>query len=78
MVINNNADEARFEKDLHGLKSAVDWRDILAWREDPAETKVLAEIARSLDADDITNLIFTRYALLCVHVCPMMSALIRA
>ncbi|KAF7972149.1 hypothetical protein HWV62_18794 [Athelia sp. TMB] len=59
VVINNTADKAGFEKDLHGLKSAVDWRDILAWREDSGETKVLTEIARSLDADDITNLIFT-------------------
>ncbi|KZP15937.1 acyl-CoA synthetase [Athelia psychrophila] len=59
VVINNAADSTQFERDLNGLKSAVDWRDILAWQENPAETRHLAEIARSLDKDDVTNLIFT-------------------
>ncbi|KZP15938.1 acetyl-CoA synthetase-like protein [Athelia psychrophila] len=59
VVINNGTDSAGFERDLCGLKCAVDWRDVLAWQEDAQESKVMAEIARGLNKDDITNLIFT-------------------
>lgn len=60
VVINNTAGPTQFEQDLHGLKSAIDWREFLAWKDDPVETQLLAEIAASLDKDDVTNLIFTR------------------
>lgn len=60
VVINNMANSIKYQQDLHGLRSAFDWRDILAWQEDPAETQALAKIEDTLDKDDVTNLIFTR------------------
>lgn len=60
VVINNKTDSAGFTRDLHGLKCAVDWREMLAWQEDLRENKVMAEMASAVNKDDVTNLIFTR------------------
>jgi hypothetical protein len=66
VVVNNTADPAKFENDLHGLKSAIDWREIMVWREDSTEKRLHEEISASLDKDDVISLQFTR--LVCVQV----------
>jgi acyl-CoA synthetase (AMP-forming)/AMP-acid ligase II len=59
VVVNNTADPAKFENDLHGLKSAIDWREIMVWREDSTEKRLHEEISASLDKDDVISLQFT-------------------
>jgi acyl-CoA synthetase (AMP-forming)/AMP-acid ligase II len=53
VVVNNAADPAEFRKDLHGLKSAIDWRETLVWREDAKEKKSYEETSKSLHKDDL-------------------------
>ncbi|KIM85713.1 hypothetical protein PILCRDRAFT_5365 [Piloderma croceum F 1598] len=59
VVVNNTPDLTKFQNDLHGLKCAIDWREIMVWREDTKEKKLLEEISASLDKDDIISLQFT-------------------
>jgi len=66
VVVNNTPDSTKFQNDLHGLKSAIDWREIMVWREDGKERKLFNEISASLDKDDVISLQFTR--LVCVLV----------
>jgi hypothetical protein len=66
VVVNNTPDSTKFQNDLHGLKCAIDWREIMVWREDTKEKNLLEEISTSLDKDDIISLQFTR--LVYVHV----------
>lgn len=46
------------------VKPAVDWREVFLWREDTREAKLVNDIARGLDKDDVINLQFTRLDLL--------------
>ncbi|KAG9218187.1 hypothetical protein CCMSSC00406_0010219 [Pleurotus cornucopiae] len=41
------------------VKCAVDWREIMAWREDTSEARMQHEITHSLEKDDVINLQFT-------------------
>lgn len=66
VVVNNTPESTKFQNDLHGLKCAIDWREIMVWREDTKEKNLLEEISTSLDKDDIISLQFTR--LVYVHV----------
>lgn len=60
VVINNTTSPIQFERDLKGLKSAIDWREFLAWQEDPAESRLIAEMSSSVDVHDVASLLFTR------------------
>ncbi|KXN89148.1 Putative acyl-CoA synthetase YngI [Leucoagaricus sp. SymC.cos] len=55
-------DNAEAEKARLGrlkIRSLVDWREILLWREDAIEERRVAEIMTSLKKDDVVNLQFT-------------------
>jgi hypothetical protein len=58
VVVNNAIDPTKFQDSVHGLKSAIDWREIMVWREDGKEKKLQNEML--LDKDDIISLQFTR------------------
>jgi len=60
VVVNNTLDSNKFRNDLHGLKSAIDWRELMIWREDSKEKRLHQEISASLHKDDVINLQFTR------------------
>jgi hypothetical protein len=60
VVVNNTLDSNKFRNDLHGLKSAIDWRELMIWREDTKEKRLHQEISASLHKDDVINLQFTR------------------
>jgi|ERR1700734_3956048 hypothetical protein len=62
VVVNNTSDSHKFRKDLHGIKSAIDWREIMVWREDAKQKRLHQEITTSLHKDDVINLQFTRLA----------------
>jgi len=59
VVVNNTADPTKFQDDIHGLKSAIDWREIMVWREDVKEKQQLEQISASLNENDIISLQFT-------------------
>jgi hypothetical protein len=60
IVVNNTADSRKFRSDLHGIKSAIDWRELMVWREDARQRRSRQEISASLHKDDVINLQFTR------------------
>ncbi|KAJ3928213.1 MAG: acetyl-CoA synthetase-like protein [Lentinula lateritia] len=53
LIVVNNDDEHEL------VKAATDWREIIIWREDTREAKLVRDIARSLDKDEVINLQFT-------------------
>lgn len=46
-------------KEIGDVKCAVDFREILVWREDSAERRRVKDIAAGLNKDDVINLQFT-------------------
>ncbi|KAJ3783271.1 acetyl-CoA synthetase-like protein [Lentinula aff. detonsa] len=53
LIVVNNRDEHEL------IKAAVDWREIILWREDTREAKLVRDIAQGLDKDEVINLQFT-------------------
>ncbi|KAJ3840166.1 acetyl-CoA synthetase-like protein [Lentinula raphanica] len=53
LIVVNNRDEQEL------AKVAIDWREIILWREDTQEAKLVRDIARGLDKDEVINLQFT-------------------
>ncbi|KAJ3762213.1 acetyl-CoA synthetase-like protein [Lentinula raphanica] len=53
LIVVNNRDEQEL------VKVAIDWREIILWREDTQEAKLVKDIARGLDKDEVINLQFT-------------------
>jgi hypothetical protein len=64
VVVNNSVDSTKFQDDLHGLKCAIDWRELMVWREDTNEKRLQQESTASLHKDDVISLQFTR--LVCI------------
>jgi len=60
LVVLDDKGEFRAEQSKLGVKSAIDWREIIVWREDTKEKVLQGEITKSLDKDEIINLQFTR------------------
>ncbi|KAI8986699.1 acetyl-CoA synthetase-like protein [Trametes punicea] len=59
IVVDNTGDLKQFERELEGVKPAVDFREVMVWREDTEERRKLENIVRSLDVHDVINLQFT-------------------
>ncbi|KAL6306088.1 acyl-CoA synthetase [Sparassis latifolia] len=59
VVVDNTSDFKTFEEHLERVKCAVDFREILVWREDNAEKRKVDEVAASLSCDEVINLQFT-------------------
>jgi len=60
IVVVDNKEEAKADLAKLHIKSMVDWREILLWREDVREGRVQRDISASLDKDDVINIQFTR------------------
>ena len=60
IVVVDNKEEAKADLAKLHIKSMVDWREILLWREDAREGRVQRDISASLDKDDVINIQFTR------------------
>lgn len=58
-VVVDNQDLYRDELQQLNVKSLVDWREVLLWREDNQEYRLVNEISRSLHTDEVINLQFT-------------------
>jgi len=62
VVVIDNAQEAHVDLAKLHIKSMVDWREVLIWREDVHEARVQSNITAGLKNDEVINLQFTRYA----------------
>ena len=60
VVVDNTGDFKQFERELEDVKPAVDFREVLVWREDTAEKQTVRQITEGLDVADVINLQFTR------------------
>ncbi|TFK49431.1 acetyl-CoA synthetase-like protein [Heliocybe sulcata] len=59
VVVDNTHDTVHFQKHMDTMKCTIDFREILVWRENVKEQKMMEEIGKTLDKDDIINLQFT-------------------
>lgn len=60
VIVDNTGDLKQFQEEIGDVKCAVDFREILVWREDSAERRRVKDIAAGLNKDDVINLQFTR------------------
>ncbi|KAL4259867.1 hypothetical protein AB1N83_010678 [Pleurotus pulmonarius] len=59
LVVFDKSGNLEEKLDKLDIKCAVDWREIMAWREDTSEARMQREITHSLEKDDVINLQFT-------------------
>jgi hypothetical protein len=60
LIVVDNAEEEKARLGRLKIKSLVDWREILLWREDASEERRVEETKSALKNDDVINLQFTR------------------
>ena len=60
LIVVDNAEEERERLGRLKIKSMVDWREILLWREDVPEERRVTALKIVLKQDDVINLQFTR------------------
>lgn len=61
VIVDNTGNFKQFASDLEEVKPAVDFREVLVWREDTAEKRKVEEFTNALEFDDVINLQFTRW-----------------
>ncbi|THU80525.1 acetyl-CoA synthetase-like protein [Dendrothele bispora CBS 962.96] len=59
LIVVDNDNSYRDQMQKLDVKSAVDWREILLWREDTQEKQAVRDLTRSLQSDEVINLQFT-------------------
>ncbi|PPQ87692.1 hypothetical protein CVT25_011459 [Psilocybe cyanescens] len=59
LIVVDNKEEHRADLAKLHIKSMVDWREILIWREDSREARLQKEIYAGLEKDEVINLQFT-------------------
>ncbi|KAI5834010.1 acetyl-CoA synthetase-like protein [Schizophyllum commune Tattone D] len=59
MIVMDNGGEYTAEVEKLEIRSLVDWREILLWREDTREEKARRVLEKSMGKDDVINLQFT-------------------
>ncbi|PCH44870.1 acetyl-CoA synthetase-like protein [Wolfiporia cocos MD-104 SS10] len=59
VVVDNTPDPKTYRESIEDTKCAVDFREVLLWREDSAEKRRVNEVGASLKCDDVINLQFT-------------------
>jgi hypothetical protein len=61
LVLVDNEESAHNDLAQLRIKSMIDWRELLMWREGHGAAKARRDIAARLETDDVINLQFTRY-----------------
>jgi len=59
-IVVDNAEQSRADLAKLHIKSMVDWREILMWRDDTKEARIQRNIMAGLQKEEIINLQFTR------------------
>lgn len=60
LIVVDNADEHKDYLQNTDIKSVIDWREVLMWREDVREAEMQREIIQGQNKDEVINLQFTR------------------
>ena len=63
VIVDNTGDGASghgLARELDGVRCAVDFRELLVWREDGAERRAVEAVEGGLQPDEVVNLQFTR------------------
>ena len=62
IAVDNTGDASGrgLERELDGVRCAVDFRELLVWREDGAERRKVEAVEEGLAPDEVINLQFTR------------------
>lgn len=61
LILVDNEDTAHEDLAQLQIKSMVDWRELLIWREGHGAAQDRRDITARLQKDDVINLQFTRY-----------------
>ena len=61
LVLVDNEEPAHDDLAQLRIKSMIDWRELLIWREGHGAAQARRDIAARLEIDDVINLQFTRY-----------------
>ncbi|KAF9226330.1 acetyl-CoA synthetase-like protein [Gyrodon lividus] len=59
VVVDNIGDLNEYQKEVIDIKSVIDWREALVWREDGSEQHCINELIDSHQSDEVINLQFT-------------------
>ena len=70
VVVDNIGDYSLFKQEIEGVKPAIDFREVLVWREDGAEKKRVEELMAGLDREEVINMQFTRFDHPCLSPVP--------
>ena len=68
VVIDNTGDFKRFQEEIADVRPAIDFREVLVWREDGWEKRRVEELTAGLDNEEIINMQFTRFGCLSFHL----------
>ena len=60
LVVDNLGDFKQFQEEIAGVRPAVDFREVLVWREDGGEKRRVEELSAGLHNEEIINMQFTR------------------
>jgi hypothetical protein len=63
IVVNNTGSSSVFLRGIEGVKSIIDFRELMVWREDTKEKHLHQKTQASLHESDVINLQFTRSVL---------------
>ena len=66
VVVNDVDDSSAFEKVVDHVPCAVDFRELFIWKEKGFEDGVIKRFRETMDVNDVINLQFTRYVLVCL------------
>ncbi|EMD34787.1 hypothetical protein CERSUDRAFT_116973 [Gelatoporia subvermispora B] len=59
VIVDNTGDTQEFDRQMDKAKCAVDFSEVLVWREDGSEAERVRKVAEGLHCDDVINLQFT-------------------
>ncbi|KAM5532141.1 hypothetical protein V8D89_014166 [Ganoderma adspersum] len=59
VVVDNTGDFKRFQEEIADVRPAIDFREVLVWREDGGEKRRVEELTAGLDNEEIINMQFT-------------------
>ncbi|KAH7915059.1 hypothetical protein BJ138DRAFT_1170179 [Hygrophoropsis aurantiaca] len=59
VVVDNTSSPAELDKELYDVKCAIDWREVMVWREDGKEQRIIQNSLESQKNGDVINLQFT-------------------
>ena len=63
VVVDNTGGLDEFQTEIEGVRSAIDFRELMLWQEDVMEKQLHQQMKKSLHENEVINLQFTRSVL---------------